>query len=92
MENRKRQKRERLMRRLVEALAEQAADVLREGDRFQAREDIFDGKDDWKRFLLLVTEDIGLPVRASRNYGSITFYLDDGYSDGTSITVARIEK
>jgi hypothetical protein len=80
------------MKRLVEALAEQAANALRDGDRFQAREDIFDGQEDWQRFLILLTEDIGLPVRASRNYGSITFYLDDGYSDGASITVARLEK
>lgn len=77
---------------LVDKLSEQAAIAMREGDRFQAREDILDTEQDWTRFMVRLTEHLDTHVRASRNYGHITFYVDDGFSEGLSITIAHIDK
>lgn len=92
MEKRRQEKRRRLMDELGKVLVEQAAIAMREGDRFQAREDIFDTADDWRRFLVKLTEELDVSVRASRNFGSITFYVDDGMSEQASITVAHVER
>jgi hypothetical protein len=92
MDNRREKRRRRLMVELVRVMAEQAAIAMRDGDRFQVREDVLDTADDWQRFLIRLTEELGISVRASRNYGSITFYIDDGFSEGSSITIAHVER
>jgi len=78
------------MDQIISKLVDAAVAVFADGCRFQVPFSIFDSEDDVRRFINKATDELGTPIRASSNAGAITFYEDDGLTDGKEVVVLTV--
>lgn len=84
---RKQQRQVEILDKLVEA----GLYAFHEGCRLAVPTELFDDEESVKRFISDLTEAHGGLVRASNNFGLLTFYDDDGVSDGKQVVVVKME-
>jgi hypothetical protein len=76
---------------IADAIAQQAAEAIAGGSRFQVLQEHIGDEVDVRKLITKLAVACGYNVRANSSHGLLTLYGDNS-DDGTIVTVATIEK